>query len=520
MCFMRLGLFGGVFFGALLVMLAAGIRPSAGSGSSYVNWPFYNDTVTSNRFASSTQITKSTVANLHVICSAPLGQISRFQSGPIVVNGVIYVTSATQTYAIDGTTCAIRWTNNYSAGGAGGATNRGAAYANGVLFRGFSSGAVMAINASTGATIWTTNVLGSGSYEFVSAAPIVWKSNVVIGTANGDNGQMCHVMALDQSTGAIVWSDQLVPNVGTPDGKTWKGATRIAGGATWTSFSLDPATGRLYVPVGNPGPDFDSRLRKGANLYTNSVLELNPATGALVRGFQFVPQDVHDWDQAAAPAIVTLSNSAKVMLAAGKDGYLRSVSLASNTQLWKTAITKILNANAPITVKGTHYCPSGGVHWNGPSYSSTSGLVYVNAVNQCKTVTLSATPQPYVPGQAWLGTPNGFGVVDSTSSGFITAVNAMTGAIVWQYATATKLYAGITSTAGGVVFSADLNGTIYAFDDTTGTVLKTISTGEPIGGGLVSYAVNGTQYIAAAAGLNVPILGAPNGNSSMVVLGI
>jgi alcohol dehydrogenase (cytochrome c) len=517
---MRIVLITGIFCSALFAIMAADVRPTLGSGSGYVNWPSDNDTVTSNRFASSTQITKSTVSTLHVVCSAALGQISRFQSGPIVVNGIIYVTSATQTYAINGTTCAILWTNSYAAGGAGGATNRGAAYANGVLFRGFSSGAVMAINASTGATIWTQNVLGSGSLEYVSAAPIVWKSSVVIGTANGDNGQMCHVMALDQSTGRIIWSDQLVPGVGTPDGKTWKGATRIAGGATWTSFSIDPATAKLYVPVGNPGPDFDSRLRKGANLYTNSVLELEPATGALVRGFQFVPQDVHDWDQASAPAIVTLANAQKVMLAAGKDGYLRSVSLASNTQLWKTAVTKIVNANAPITVKGTHYCPSGGVHWNGPSYSSTSGLVYVNAVNQCKTVTLSATPQPYVPGQAWLGTPNGYGVVDSTSSGFVTAVNAMTGAVVWQVPTATKLYAGITSTAGGVVFSADLNGTIYAFDDTTGTVLKTISTGEPLGGGLVSYAVNGTQYIAAAAGLNVPILGAPNGNSSIVVLGI
>jgi len=485
-----------------------------------VDWPSYNNDIGSNRYATSTQITKSNVSGLHVICSAQLGQFPRFESGPIVVNGVLYITLPTQTYAINATSCATLWVNTYTPTKNGSGPNRGAAYASGMLFRGFSDGHVIAINATTGATVWNQNVIASGSYEYISAAPIVWKSSLVIGTANGDNGQMCHVMALAQSSGNLLWSAQTVPNLGAPVAKTWMGATRIAGGATWTSFTVDSATGKLYVPVGNPGPDFDIRMRKGTNLYTNAVLELNEAKGTLLRTLQVVPNDYHDWDQAAAPAIVTLPNAEKVVITAGKDGFMRSFELSNLGALWKTAVTTISNINAPITVKGTHFCPGGGVFWNGPSYSPSSGLVYVNSEDWCKTVDLSMTPQPYVPGQAWLGTTDGYGTHDATSSGWVTAVNATTGAIKWRYHATTPLVAAVTSTAGGLVFSADLAGNIFVFDDTTGKLLKTIVPGVAVGGGIVSYEVSGTQYIAVAAGMSSPLFNLPTVNSSIVVLGL
>jgi alcohol dehydrogenase (cytochrome c) len=485
--------------------------------ASSANWPAYNNDAGSQRYATSTQISQSSVSGLHVICSAPLGAQVRFETGPIVVNGVLYATTATKTYAFNAATCAALWTNTYTLSKPGGAANRGAAYANGKLFRGFSDGHVIAIDATTGATLWNQTIIASGSYEYISAAPIAWKSSIFIGTANGDNGQMCHVVALAQASGAIAWMQQTVPN---PPSKNWKGATRIAGGATWTSFTLDTSSGKLYVPVGNPGPDFDVRLRGGSNLYTNSILELDSATGAMTRGVQLVPNDYHDWDQGAAPAIATLANSQKVMLTVGKDGILRSLNFSTLDALWKTPVTTISNATAPITVKGTHFCPGGAVFWNGPSYSKSSGLVYVNAVDWCKTVDLSATPQPYVPGQPWLGTSDGYGVHDATSSGWLTAVDAESGAVRWRYHATTPLVAGVTSTAGGLVFSADLNGNVMAFNDTTGALLKTIDTGAAVGGGLISYEVSGTQYIAAAVGFVSPMWSPTQVNSSIVVMGI
>jgi alcohol dehydrogenase (cytochrome c) len=215
-----------------------------------------------------------------------------------------------------------------------------------MLFRGFPDGHVIAIDASTGRTLWNQSIIAAGSHEFISAAPLAWNGSIVIGTGNGDNAVICHVAALDQASGKILWTIATITS-----GKTWKGAQHLAGGATWTSFSVDAATGKLYVPVGNPGPDYDTRLRKGANLNTNSVLELDPATGALLRGLQVIPNDFHDWDQAAAPAIVTLKSGGKIMLTAGKDGYLRGVNLATFASIWKTPVTTISNATAPITTQ-------------------------------------------------------------------------------------------------------------------------------------------------------------------------
>jgi alcohol dehydrogenase (cytochrome c) len=518
----RIRLFLTILCGAAVIVSTQGAMNahSARHTPSSVDWPAYNNDPASNRYASSTQISKSTVTGLHVICSAQLGQVVRLETGPIVVSGVLYATTQTQTYAINAATCATLWINTYTPTKPGGAANRGAAYANGQLFRGFADGHVIAIDAATGATVWNQTIIASGSGEYIAAAPVTWNSSIFIGTANGDNGQMCHVVALDQASGTIQWMQQTVPNLGQPAAKTWKGATRIAGGATWTSYTIDASSGKLYVPVGNPGPDFDIRLRKGSNLYTNSILELDSSTGTLLRGIQLVPEDYHDWDQAAAPAIVALGKSKKIILSVGKDGILRSVNLATLADLWKTPVTTISNAKAPITVGGTHFCPGGAVFWNGPSYSPSSGLVYVNSVDWCKTVDLSMTPQPYVPGQAWLGTSDGYGQHDPTKSGWVTAVDVKTGAVKWRYHATTPLLAGVTSTAGGLVFSADLTGNVFAFDDSTGAVLKTIDTGAAIGGGLISYEVSGTQYIAAAVGFAASMWGTPQVNSSIVVMGL
>jgi alcohol dehydrogenase (cytochrome c) len=487
-----------------------------------VDWPGYNNDPGSNRYAAIAQITKANVGGLHVVCTASLGKVTRFETGPIVVGGILYATTPTQTYAINGATCATVWVNTYVPTKKAGAANRGVAYANGMLFRGFADGHVIAISAANGATVWNQNIVASGSYEYLSGAPVTWGSGVFIGTADGDNGQICHVVGLDQATGTVLWSQQTVPNPGQPEAKkTWKGATHIAGGASWTSLTVDSSTGKLYAPVGNPGPDFDIRLRKGANLNTNSILEFDSASGKLLRTIQLIPNDFHDWDQAAAPALVTLSGGQKLLLSAGKNGMVVGVDLATLDVLWSAADTTISNASAPIVPGGTHFCPGGAVFWNGPSYSPSSGLAYVNAVDWCKTVHLAVKPQPYPSnGSAWLGSSDGYGEHDATSSGWLTAVNVKSGAVSWTYHAATPLLSGVTATAGRLVFSADLKGNVFAFDDSSGALLKTVATGAAVGGGIVSYETAGTQYVAVAAGFVSADWNTPQATSAIVVLGL
>lgn len=504
-------------FGVLAVAYALSSASFAADrrAASAVNWPGYNDDVGSNRYAAIAQLSKATVGSLHVVCTAQLGQFARFETGPIEVNGTIFATTADDTFAISATTCAPLWENAYVPTNKTGATNRGVAYAQGMLFRGFPDGHVIAIDASTGRTLWNQSIIAAGSHEFISAAPLAWNGSIVIGTGNGDNAVICHVAALDQASGKILWTIATITS-----GKTWKGAQHLAGGATWTSFSVDAATGKLYVPVGNPGPDYDTRLRKGANLNTNSVLELDPATGALLRGLQVIPNDFHDWDQAAAPAIVTLKSGGKIMLTAGKDGYLRGVNLATFASIWKTPVTTISNATAPITTQGTHFCPGGAVYWNGPAYSPATGLAFINAVDWCKTVVLSATPQPFVPGQPWLGTADGDGVHDPTNSGWLTAIDATTGVVRWRYHSPTPLLAGVTATSGGVVLTADLSGNVLAFDAARGTQLASVNVGAAVGGGLIAYEVAGSAYVATAVGLSSPLFNTPQTETSIVVLGV
>lgn len=488
-------------------------QPVAAAGTS-IDYPSYNNDVASDRYVNIATITPANVGKLHVVCSAQVGTPQAFESGPIVIAGVLYATTSTQTIALDAATCKKRWINTVAT--PSGLPGRGAAYAGGLLFRGYSNGRVYAIDAATGAAVWNRAIIASGSLEFITSAPIVWKSSVIVGTANGEAGQMCHVVALDQKTGRVLWTAQTVPNLGSPAATTWKGATHIAGGATWSSFSVDPATGMLYVPVGNPGPDYDARDRIGANLYTNAVLEINPATGAFVRAMQFDPQDDHDWDQAATPALVTLANGTRTALVAGKDGYLRSVDLTTFAQHWKTAVTTISNATAPIATTGTHFCPSGGVLWNGAAYSPPTGLAYVNAVDSCRTVYLESEPVAFVPGKPWLGSRQV--VVDAARSGWLNAVDAATGTLRWRYHSAQPLVAGVTPTAGGLVFTADLLGNVLAFDAANGALLRSVPTGLPAGGGVVSYQVAGVQYVAVAAGLHGGFPG-PTTNPTIVVLG-
>jgi alcohol dehydrogenase (cytochrome c) len=495
------------------------------AASASVGWPSYNNDLASDRYVNLNTINTTNVKQLAITCSVALGGAANFQTGPIVVGSTLYATRANQTVAINATNCAPVWTNTF---GTSTSTNRGIAAANGLLFRGFSDGHVVALNAATGAIVWSQSVIAAGSYESIPGAPIVANGIVFVGTSNAERAQTCRVVALSAATGKILWSQQTVPNAGGSGSGTWVGAPFIAGGSMWTSLSFDSATGRLYVPIGNPEADFDIRQRGGTNSPTASIVELNASTGTPERGIQLVPQDFHDWDIAAAPALITLANGNKTLLVAGKDGYLRNVAVSTFTQQWKTAVTTISNATAPIVKGGTHYCPLGAVLWNGPAYSPATGFAYVNASDWCTTIDLAATPEPYVPGKQWLGTGNGFGTADSTNSGWLNAVNATTGAIVWRYHAAAPLVAGVTPTAGGVVFTADLQGHVLAFDAVKGTLLTSIAlpeaagaTGPPaVGGGVISYEIAGQQYVAVAAGMTSPTFKTPQANSTIVILSL
>lgn len=488
-----------------------------------VDWPAYNNTFTGERFSPLDQITVANVSSLRPVCTFPLGEQASMQTGPVVVDGVMYLTTANNTYAFDAATCVLRWKHMYQYSPQPDydlKVNRGVAYMNTPdgprLYRGANDGRVYALNARTGQEVWNVLAGDVARGETFPAAPVAWHGLVYIGNAGGDNyGVTGRMMALDARTGAQVWSFNLIPSTGAAN-FTWPAETdRVprGGATTWTSYSLDTLSGSVYIPTGNAAPLFLDQLRAGTDSYAYSVVMLDAATGTFRRAYQLLPRDFHDWDVAAAPVLLTTAGGRKLVAEAGKDGHLYGIDRDGGEILYKTVLTTLFNVDAPLTASGTRFCPGvqGGVEWNGPAYSAATNTLYVGAVDWCTTVRVDP-PQKLKGKKAipWTGSArlmDPFGVMDSLTKrhGRLTAIDADDGTVKWRYASASPIVAGVTTTAGGLVFAADLSGNFLAFDERTGAILYRYNTGQPIGGGLVSYAVSGKQYVAIASGLHAPL---------------
>src|SRR5580704_16189232 len=384
------------------------------------DWPSYNKTLTSERFSDLSQINTKNVAKLKVLCTFDTGRLTAFETGLIMVRGALIGTTEFDIFSIDPATCAENWRTHEEYPSYILPTNRGAAYLDDMLFRGTEDGRVLAYDFKTGKRLWETTIADVKKSEAVPAAPIAWNGLVFVGNAGGDfKGGKGRMYAIDAKTGNIVWEFFLVPKsegdtVRGPQGgsplnnSTWENVpgAPISGGGAWTSATLDPATGHLYVPVGNPAPDFDIGAREGENLLTDSVVVLDAKTGAYKNHYKIVPRDWHDWDVSNPPALIKTIGGKRLMAVSPKDGFLYGFDRADSKLLYKTPVTTIENVEEPFsTEKDVHFCPGagGGEEWNSPAYDPQSNLVFVGDVDWCTTVKLMTREEAVaVPtGQPW-----------------------------------------------------------------------------------------------------------------------
>ncbi|HET6725542.1 MAG TPA: PQQ-binding-like beta-propeller repeat protein [Gammaproteobacteria bacterium] len=487
------------------------------------DWLSYNNTRTGDRFVALDTINTGNVGSLRRICAFQLDERVNMQSALIEVGGTIYFTTLEDTYAIDASNCKLRWRHTYHLARHPtldpNEVNRGVAWLDGRLFRGSNDGRLYALDAATGKELWNVTIGDPSTGETFPAAPQAWNGRVFIGNAGGDYfGVTGRIMAFDAMTGKQLWNQSLVPTAG-PASQTWPPSTvetPKSGAATWTSYAVDTRAGLLYVPTGNAAPDFLKSLRPGRNLYTYSVVALDMHDGTMRYARQLMrDMDWHDWDIAAPPELIETPKGRHLLIEAGKDGYLYALDRDTNKLLYKVPVAEIRNAAQPLTLgdKGTHFCPGimGGVEWNGPAYSPRTNAFYVNAINWCTTISIRP-PAELEPrkGLFWTGAKSRtqpFGQQDPQSSwsGWITAIDGATGDILWRHRASAPFVAGITATAGGLVFTANLDGEFIALDASTGKVLWHHNTGQPIGGGVISYAAGSRQYIAVASGMNSPV---------------
>ncbi|HEV7910701.1 MAG TPA: PQQ-binding-like beta-propeller repeat protein [Methylocella sp.] len=491
------------------------------------DWQSYNKTLTSARYSPLAQINAQNVHGLKLLCIYDTGQYTGFESGLIVVNGAMIAATEHDIFSIDPATCRQNWRvhEDYTPATPQ-AVNRGAAYLDGRLFRGTEDGRALAYDFATGKRLWETSVANPKIGETTPSSPIAWDGLVFIGTAGGDiKGAKGRMYALDAKTGKIVWEFYLVPKsdkdpVRGPQGaspldhSSWKNGpnTPITGGGTWTSYTLDPQSGLLYVPGGNPGPDFATAPRPGKNLYSGSVVVLDAKTGNYRNHFKLVPKDWHDYDVSTAPAVVKTRSGKTLLSVAPKDGHLYGFDLATNAMLYKTEVTRFENDDAPFTAgKPVHFCPGsiGGAEWNGPAYDPRTNLVLIGEVEWCSSVTLASDQsiENVKLGKPWSGndTINPFhtwGTQDNYGrwAGWVYAVDADSGRWMWRAKTNYPVMSGMTPTAGGLVFFGDMGGHFYALDAASGEKLWEQKTEGGIGGGVITYSAGGAQKVAAAAG--------------------
>lgn len=486
---------------AALSVLTAALQAQDATAPADSNWLSYNGTADGQRYALPAQITPANAGQLAEHCRIQLNDTGAFHTGLVQLNGVLYLTTAQDTIALDATNCTQRWRHHYTPEQPEVfPVNRGVAYANGKLFRGTADGRLLAIDAASGKTVWQQQVGDPLQGEFFSAAPIVWQGLLIIGSAGSDWGVRGRIMAYDQINGREIWRFNTIPRGKEAGAETWtdRGTARYGGGGSWTHYSIDMSTGEVFVPVGNPAPDIIPGHRPGKNLYTDSMLVLDARTGALKWYHQIVSNDGHDLDLGAAPMLYHDSKGHPIAAIGSKNGHLYGVNRETRKRVYDTTIARIKNEGVAVTEAGLHVCPGalGGVEWNGPAFDAGNKAVVVGVVDWCSVLT--AKPQKdYIPGQFMLG---GSWKMDDESYGWVHSVDMDSGRIRWSYKADGPVVAGVTPTAGGVVFTGDMAGNFLALDSSNGKLLYKTPTGGAVAGGVISYALGGTQYVASTSG--------------------
>jgi len=475
-----------------------------GAADSTRNWLYHTHDYSGARYVALDQINPQNAGQLRPVCVFQVGDQGNFQTGPIVYQGIMYITTNRSTVALNATDCRPEWRYTWEPRAPEvWPNNRGVAIKDGYLVRGTSDGYLLALNADTGTLVWAARAADSAQGETFTMAPLIFEDLVLIGPAGSENGISGWVGAFLLRDGSPVWKFQTVPGANLARSESWRNpkGIKLGGGSVWTPFALDAHKKELFVAVTNPAPDLPANLRPGDNRYTNSVVVLDAHTGKLLWYRQMVPNDSHDWDLTqVSPLFQTKidGRDTPVLTTVGKDGILRAVNRENHEVVYSTPITTIKNVDAPVTIDGTEACPGvlGGVEWNGPALNRELNTLFVNAVDWCSTFTAAETVR-HIPGRMYMG-----GTVEfaKESQGWLTAIDASTGAVQWKYQSKRPMVSAVTATKGNIVFTGELSGDFLALDAHTGNVLYRFNTGGGIGGGVVTYEEAGKQYVAVMSG--------------------
>ncbi len=502
------------------------------------NWIHYNGTYSSQRYSGLDQITRDNVGDLQVKWMLQNQVFGAWQSSPIVVDGIMYLTQRpNDVMAVDALTGRVFWqykhTPDERAAVCCGANNRGVAILGDRLFTGTLDARLIAIDRINGKPLWNIEVADVAAAYSVTMAPLVIGDKVLVGVGGGEYGIRGFIAAYDAATGDLVWKFHTIPGPGEPGHDTWEGdAWKYGGASVWITGSYDPELNLTYWGIGNPGPDWNPDQRPGDNLYSDSVVALNADTGELVWYFQFTPNDAYDYDAVQVPVLADMEwdgRPRKLMLWANRNGYFYVLDRTDGTFLTGTPFVKVnwasgLDENGrPIQTPQPPGQPTwpgnqGGTNWYPPSYSPRTGLFYFVAWEGYATIYFKEESE-YEPGRVFLGggfrvlTPSegapGVGIgrtspinnwTNVVGRGTVMAMDPRTGKKAWTFEQFDVSDSGMLTTASDLLFTGGREGHFHALDAKTGELIWKSSLGGQIVMAPVTFMVDGKQYVSVISG--------------------
>ena len=490
------------------------------AGAEPQNWLTYWGNYAGTHYSRLDSITPANAHSLTAQWSFQFGAGNN-ETAPIVVDGLMFVTGPlNNAAALDARTGRPIWRYTRRlprvASHCTVMTNRGFAILGDRLYMATLDTHLVSLDAKTGAVIWDVPVDDYQKGFSITHAPLAIDGKIIVGVTAGECGLQGFVDAYDAATGKKLWRQWAIAQKGDPARSTWSGdSADFGGGPTWMTGTYDAETNTIFWPTGNPGPDYDGSIRLGANLYSCSVLALDPNTGKLKWYFQFTPHDTHDWDATETPVLVDTmfrGKMRKLMIHADRNAFYYVLDRetgqflhgkAFSRQTWAKGLDDqghpIVKPGTDPTPEGTYTCPdaNGATNWAAPSYDPKTNLFYV-AVREACAVYTSKTKEPR-PGAGYTGTGQQEDEVVG-APGAIRALDPETGDTRWNFPIQEgSPAAGVLGTAGGVVFASSKDGYLIALDAVNGKPLWRYQTGGDIRNSPISYAVDGKQYIAIAS---------------------
>jgi len=484
------------------------------------DWPTYHGQLSGNRYSSLQQITPRNVGKLAPRWIFPIPNARHLEVTPVVVDGVMYVTNVNAAWAIDAATGRQIWRferprSQGLSGDAAGGINRGVAVLGDRVFLVTDNAHLLALHRLTGALLWDTRMADSNENYGATSAPLVVKDLVISGTSGGDEGIRGFVAAYSAATGQRAWRFWTVPSPGDPAAATWVGRAIDHGCASaWLTGTYDFETGTVFWPTGNPCPDFNGDERRGDNLYSDSVLALDPQTGALKWHYQFTPHDLHDWDATETPMLIDASyggRERKLLLQANRNGFFYVLDRTTGEFLSKSPFVHAVTSPAPEpTPAGAQACPSmdGATNWMSTAFDPSQGLFYLMALEKCSIFSKSSAV--WKAGESYYG-GGARDVPGERPRQYLRALDLQTGKIAWEIPQSgeAESWGGVLATASGLLFYCDDSGAFAAVDSATGAPLWHMHLNTEWKASPMTYTAKGDQYVAVAAGGNIVAFGLP-----------